>query len=178
MTRVRRACLLLLLGCAGCSPSEGGRCRVEHSARCEGERGALVCSSGRWALRPCLGVRGCGKEGYTLRCDDSVSEPNAPCEPSGNSACTADGKSQLLCDRGRYALVGRCRGPRACSVAPGRVLCDNAGGVQGDECPYEGTFSCGAGGQLVLVCRAGRLDVATTCVSGRCVIETGVARCK
>lgn len=169
---------LAIASIVACGRREGAACSGEREASCDGDKSALVCIGGQWSKRPCLGPKGCSKEKEGLRCDDALSEPNASCEPEGNNACTVDGKSQLRCERGRYALVGRCRGPKACMAVPGRVVCDNALGVQGDECPYEGTFSCAAGGNLVLVCRSGRLDVATTCVSGRCVIEAGVARCR
>jgi hypothetical protein len=80
-----------------------------------------------------------------------------------------DGGDRVSCDAG---LVGRCRGPKGCTLQE----CDLSRGEVGDPCPREGTFTCGD--QSVLRCDGHKLVLASHCRGG-CVFaeQTEQVRC-
>jgi hypothetical protein len=103
-----------------CSPAAEGRsaCSLEGTH-------VLLCKDGKFVEQyPCRGPNGCRMRDGRLKCDRSVAATGEDCSrvPKGGKACSADGKSLLSCDQGRFVEHRAC--PKGCrSTKDGKLFC-------------------------------------------------------
>lgn len=103
-----------------CSPAAEGRsaCSLEGTH-------VLICEEGTFAEQyPCRGPNGCRLRDGRLLCDRSIAVEGEDCSrlPKDGKACSADGKSLLSCDRGRFVAHRPC--PKGCrATKEGKLYC-------------------------------------------------------
>jgi hypothetical protein len=79
----------------------------------------LACKGGKFAFdRYCRGEAGCRDS--DVSCDQSLSALGDPCGVPGMVACSPDGKNEMLCQGGHFAVQRDC--PGGCQVAANRRI--------------------------------------------------------
>lgn len=156
--------VLGVLGVAGCKPKAGDSCE-QGKRLCQDPKTEMWCQDGKLATGPCKGPKGCTTEGTTMRCDISANAVGEPCSPDDQdaAACTADGKSMVVCEKGKYA-IRPCRGPKACKEL-GKVDCDESMAQLGDACSGAG-YKCSVDGKSLLQCKDGKAALDEKCPEG------------
>jgi hypothetical protein len=125
------------LGPAGCHQGLGVKCdgptaspgefcvkgeRDDYACSPDGKR-MLECEADGWKVsRACRGPAGCSSSALGVECDDSVQDPDSPCDHEGAAACSTDGKTILVCKRGKLATKRTC--PTACKTGFAIVSCE------------------------------------------------------
>lgn len=136
---------------------------------------ALVCKEGRYGeWRACRGPDGCQVEGgRNVRCDTTLGEAGDPCAQQGTYACSADGKTMLLCDGSALAAASSCRGPGGCRVEreTHKVDCDDALAREGDPCDQAKRIACAEDRKAELGCQAGKYVKKRECRHTDCRLE-------
>jgi hypothetical protein len=115
----------------------------------------------------------------------AIAEPGTSCTLAtgdDNYACTRDGKARLRCAAGKYELASPCKGPAACDVTTGRVVCDDRIADLGDRCvmlPGNANYACSTDGKVMGVCQEpGQIHLWTRCRGKKgCVTVRFSARC-
>jgi hypothetical protein len=160
----------------------GDRCSKdeEGAAVCADPDAMLVCRGGTTVRTACRGAGGCVEEHGRAACDASVAEPGDPCAFGSKSACSVNGKEVLACAGGAMTKSYECRGERGCSVAGGKIDCDQSVARLGDGCDrrLEGSFACSEDRKYIVKCAGGRFVADEKCRAGTaCLAEPGSTRC-
>jgi hypothetical protein len=127
--RIVIASALVLVG--GCTPKEpveiGASCSsVEKIEACAKGKLAL-CIGGKWQeTMVCPGPQGCyrkrgGHGSTTALCDEAVAHAGSVCAGARQQLCSEDGRSQLVCEGGRWRVQAECAG--GCSWDSNGVAC-------------------------------------------------------
>jgi hypothetical protein len=150
---------------AGCNAKPGDKCDSRQAATCEDRATALACQEGVLVSAPCRGPSGCVKGEAVIACDESLAVEGEACLGGDREdhACGTDSTKSLLCDHGKWRVIQRCTGPKACAVDGGSVTCDLRGGAAGDPCPGAGTFACAPDFESRLACKDGKLGFDRFC---------------
>lgn len=93
-----------------------------------------------------------------------IASADAPC--NGLSwACSADGKTELHCERSRLTVVSACKGPKGCSVLENgkRITCDSSLAGVHDPCDTPNDYTCSNDRQAELECDGSQWMVSATC---------------
>ncbi|MEZ4300694.1 MAG: hypothetical protein R3B70_37510 [Polyangiaceae bacterium] len=156
---------LATAGCKGDPPKAGDTCSAGRAA-CQDPKTELVCDDGKFFAAPCKGASGCATAGDTVTCDISGNAEGDVCPKSGedDSACTADKKSRVSCNGGKYH-VEPCRGPDGCKASGGTVECDNSLRDVGDPCDKddENDYWCSPDKKASVKCKAGKIILDEKC---------------
>jgi hypothetical protein len=97
-------------------------------------------------------------------------------------ACTQDGRTRLQCRAGGYQIASTCKGPKGCTAASGKAVCDDDVGDVGDLCVHSPTgvnFACSTSGSQEIVCDdSGRFQSWSTCRGRKgCRVDEGRVYC-
>ncbi|MDB4946603.1 MAG: putative lipoprotein [Labilithrix sp.] len=94
-------------------------CKMQGSSACsEDRKELLVCRDGHFAHhRFCRGDAGCFFRDDAPTCDETRSREGDECGVPGYVVCSVDGKSELLCQGGRFAFSRACKS--TCQVVNG-----------------------------------------------------------
>jgi hypothetical protein len=162
---VALAALALASGAPGCKRKEGGKCDDARRATCEDATTVLACQGGVLVSARCHGPNGCSRLGNKVTCDDSVAEEGDTCldTDAENHACSADKKTHLVCDEGKFRTAQVCRGPKACTIKGELPTCDTHLGQKDDVCTKAGSFSCAVDRKTRLLCRDGKMQIDRFC---------------
>jgi hypothetical protein len=174
-----RVALAVIVALAACKPKPGDECHTDE-VRCQGPQAAIACIGQKFTTVPCRGPAGCGGEKKHATCDDSAALAGEACLPSRENVemCAGDGKADIACEGGRWALRSACKGPKGCSVVGERVACDSTVAARGDVCRVEGAFACSADHKEAFVCHGGRYDVSRECRGSLgCAFEDDALTC-
>jgi hypothetical protein len=160
----------------------GDRCSKdeEGAAVCADAETLLVCRAGKTVRAACRGTGGCVEEHGRAACDASIAEAGDPCGAASKSSCSVSGKEVLACAGGAMKKVYECRGERGCTVASGKIDCDQSVARLGDGCDrrVEGTFACSEDRKNIVKCAGGRFIADEKCKAGTaCLAEPGSTRC-
>ena len=160
----------------------GDRCSKdeEGAAVCADEETLLVCRGGTTVRSACRGKGGCVEEHGRAACDASIAEEGDPCGAGSKSSCSVSGKEVLVCAGAAMKKTYECRGERGCTVASGKLDCDQSVAKLGDACDprTEGSFSCSEDGKSIVKCAGGRFVADEKCKAGtECLAEPGSTRC-
>jgi hypothetical protein len=132
---MRLAAALLAVAVASCrSPKPGDGC--ERGAReCQDPSTELACQGGRYIASPCKGPSGCALHRGQVLCDITGNAEGDLCtvEDEGKSACTGDGKAEVICKSGAFQVL-RCLGPGRCRPTGSGSICDTSIADEGDRC--------------------------------------------
>jgi hypothetical protein len=80
----------------------------------------VACKDGKFTFdRFCKGQGGC--RDHDVACDQSIADVGDTCGLPGALACGSDGKSELLCQGGQFAVKQSCGG-QGCQVAANRRI--------------------------------------------------------
>lgn len=103
---------------------KGDPCKVQGASACSvDQKEMFVCRDGKFAsYRFCRGLHGCWRKGDAPACDETLSLDGDPCGIAGYVVCSVDGKSELVCQGGRFTTARTCK--TACTVMnrPGRPI--------------------------------------------------------
>jgi hypothetical protein len=103
---------------------KGDLCTAQGTFACTANlKARVVCKGTAFAFdRYCKGPSGCHP--LDQACDETISDLGDPCGVTGMFACSADGRSELVCQGGQYSKDHGC--PRnGCHVLPqGRIDCE------------------------------------------------------
>jgi hypothetical protein len=181
-------------GKLGCRPQpEGTACDVhgnkagdrcskdeEGAAVCADKETLLACRGGTTVLAACRGQGGCVEEYGRAACDASIAEEGDPCGAGSKSSCSVSGKEVLVCAGGAMKKTYECRGERGCTVASGKLDCDQTVARLGDGCDprLDGSYACSEDRKNIVKCEKGRFVADETCKAGKeCLAEPGSTRC-
>jgi hypothetical protein len=160
----------------------GDRCSKdeEGSAVCADTETMLVCRDGTTVRAACRGKGGCVEEHGRAACDATIAEAGDPCGAGSKSSCSVSGKAVLVCAGGAMKRTYECRGERGCTIASGKLDCDQTVATLGDGCDprLEGSFACSEDRKGIVKCAAGRFVADEKCKAGtECLAEPGSTRC-
>jgi hypothetical protein len=110
----------------------------------------------------CHGTGGCQQQGAKVSCDNSVASPGDGCGQAG-AACSSDMKSALLCTSGKMTLAETCKGPGACKVGNGDIMCDNDVADLNDPCRDDGDYACTSDKSNALRCAGNKMGLINSC---------------
>lgn len=125
--RGKGGCALLgrTISCDNSLAEKGDPCKTQGQVACAvGQKQMLVCRDGKFDLyRYCRGQFGCYMKGDAPTCDETLSLEGDPCGLPGYVVCSVDGKSELVCQGGRFQTSRACR-KSGCVVTnrPGRAI--------------------------------------------------------
>jgi hypothetical protein len=168
MTRrpaIAAVCILAsVLTFSGCGkPSVGGKCTAGQAACSDTKSGVFCGSSGTYKAMTCGGPNGCKGEGAKVECDNDVSVSGDGCNTPNDGACTPDHRNMLLCKNEAFALVDTCKGPGACKIGGGNVVCDNDVADIADPCSNIGNYACTSDRAAALRCDANKYTPVQSC---------------
>lgn len=119
--RGKAGCALLghQVSCDTSVAAKNDPCKVQGSSACaEDQKEMLICRDGRFAhYRYCRGQAGCYSKEDAPACDETLSLEQDECGLPGFVVCSVDGKSELLCQGGRFVRSRSCR--TSCTVIAG-----------------------------------------------------------
>lgn len=103
---------------------KGDPCKTTGALACStDQKQMMICRDGKFAVhRYCRGQNGCANPGETPTCDESLSLQGDPCGVPGQVVCSEDGKSELVCQGGVYAMSRPCRTGCTVTSKPGRPI--------------------------------------------------------
>jgi hypothetical protein len=155
--------LALLVVLVACKGKPGEDC-TDTPGSCLDKASHLVCMNKKYILETCKGQQGCNDEGKTLVCDNTKADVGDGCEHDGARACSGDGKNELRCRDGKFAVEWACRG--GCTLdANNNPKCTPTGEV-GDTCRPD-SIVCDGAKKTQLNCVDGKLAVTRTCHGAR-----------
>jgi hypothetical protein len=148
---------------AGCSSKAGDSC-TKGTASCLNDKAQLTCQVDKFIESPCAGPKGCRTEADKVLCDVSGNKAGDACstDDEGNGACTADGKSMVSCEKGKYTVT-QCLGAAGCKDTGSGFTCDRSVATDGEPCSKDGTSACSVDGTVMLVCKDGKLGKSREC---------------
>lgn len=160
----------------------GDRCSKdeEGAAVCADPETLLVCRGGTTQRSACRGKGGCVEEQGHAACDASIAEEGDACGAGSKSACSVSGKDVLVCVGAAMKKTYECRGERGCTVASGKLDCDQSVARLGDACDprLEGSFACSEDAKNIVKCAGGHFVADEKCKAGtQCLAEPGTTRC-
>ncbi len=170
MVRARRNALSTVLFAAigvvfaACGqPTVGGKCTPGKGA-CVDAKSGLFCGADRtYKAMSCGGPNGCKLQGANVFCDNDVAIAGDGCDTPGDGACTSDGKTLLVCQAEKFALIDTCKGPGHCKVKGDTFSCDNDIADVGDPCSNKGNYACTSDKTMALQCADGKYGPIQTC---------------
>jgi hypothetical protein len=155
-------CVVVLV-LAACKGKPGQDC-TDTPGSCQDKASHLVCLDKKYLLETCKGQNGCNDDGKTLVCDNSKATVGDGCAHDGARACSVDGKNELRCRQGVFAVEWSCRG--GCTLdGNGNPKCTPTGEV-GDVCRPD-SIVCDGAQKSQLNCVDLRLAVSRTCHGAR-----------
>jgi hypothetical protein len=100
-------------------------CKKEGASACsEDQKAQLVCREGKFVRqRHCRGPGGCTLVEEIPACDDTIGLAYDECSVPGYIVCAVDGKTELICQDGRFAKG------RACKTSCTRLPSSRGGGI-------------------------------------------------
>ena len=157
--------LALLPACT--KPKAGAACNKEGAVTCVDDKNALVCVDSKWEGKGCTSVTGCMSmglgEGSCSADGHAVGEP-CPGE-EGNPSCSTDKKAMLNCTKKHWVKVDDCDGQNGCVSNAQGANCDKGTAAEGSSCTAanEGNGACSPDKTKLLVCKGGKMIVASLC---------------
>jgi hypothetical protein len=167
LRRATTACIVIfaglsLLPLAACKGKPGQDC-TDTPGSCLDKASHLVCVDKKYVLETCKGQQGCNDD-KTLVCDNTKADVGDGCAHDGARACAGDGKNELRCREGKFAIEWACRG--GCTLdANNNPKCTPTGEV-GDACRPD-SIVCDGAQKSQLDCVNGKLAVTRTCHGAR-----------
>ena len=112
-------------------------------------------------------------------------EVGAPCailDGDLSYACTRDGSTRLQCRAGTFQVASTCKGPKGCTAASGKAVCDDDIGDVGDLCvqaPTDANYACSTDFSQEIKCDdGGRFQAWKSCRGPkRCHIDNARVFC-
>lgn len=124
--RGKGGCALLgqQVSCDTSVANKGDPCKVQGAVACsDDQKQMVICKDGKFEIhRYCRGQYGCYSKNDAPACDETLSLDGDPCGIAGYVVCSVDGKSELVCQGGRFTTARACK--TACTVMnrPGRPI--------------------------------------------------------
>jgi hypothetical protein len=124
--RGKAGCTLLgqQVSCDTSVAAKGDPCKVQGAVACtEDQKNMVICREGKFeTYRFCRGQYGCYMKADAPACDETLSLEGDPCGLAGYVVCSLDGKSELVCQGGRFVQSRSCK--KGCTVSnrPGRPI--------------------------------------------------------
>jgi hypothetical protein len=146
---------------AGCKHKVGDKCQ-DGQAFCTPE-GMLFCESGKLALSPCRGPKGCTGTGINVACDTSLSNVGEGCETADDVSCALDKKAVHTCKNHKWELEATCKGPKNCEIKGDELFCDHKIADKDDACHRDGQYACSADKQFILRCKDNKMSPINSC---------------
>ncbi len=165
-------------GPAGCAEANGATtcdstradvgdpCVAENTGACSVDgKAKLLCQNGKLAF-----VTRCAGEGCVVddrgeaHCENPFAKEGDVCIKG--SACTEDGTAELACTAGKMVPFHPCRGRKQCISIKTSPNCDRSVGMVGEPCDAndpELAVACDPKGDIILVCKGGKLVPGPTC---------------
>jgi hypothetical protein len=113
------AMLGLQVSCDTSISAKGDPCKVQGSSACsDDQKELLICENGSFAHhRYCRGRAGCYTKDDAPACDETLSLEGDECGLPGFVVGSVDGRSELICQGGRFAKSRACK--TQCTVIGG-----------------------------------------------------------
>lgn len=119
--RGKSGCALLghQVSCDTSVASKNDPCKAQGASACAvDQKEMLVCRDGKFAhYRYCRGQAGCYTKDDAPACDETLSLELDECGLPGFVVCSVDGKSELVCQGGRFMRTRSCK--TGCTVVAG-----------------------------------------------------------
>jgi hypothetical protein len=151
--------VVLAVVVVACKAKAGDDC-TDTPGSCNDKASHGVCINKKILIETCRGASGCNDDGKTLVCDNTKAELGDGCGHDGARACAMDGKTELRCRDGKFAVEWSCRG--GCTLdANNNPKCTPTGEV-GDKCRPD-SIVCDGAQKTQLSCVDGKLAPTRTC---------------
>jgi hypothetical protein len=160
--RLARSLLLAFFALAvfvACKGKPGEDC-TDTPGSCNDKTAHVVCVNKKYVLETCKGAGGCNDDGKTLVCDNTKADVGDGCGHDGARACSGDGKNELRCRDGKFAIEWSCRG--GCTLDPNNNPKCTPTGEAGDPCRPD-SIVCDGAQKTQLSCVSGKLTATRTC---------------
>lgn len=159
---------------------EGDACNRSGETCSEDKKSMLHCEKNHWKLvESCGGPKACAVVDKSVQCDSTSAKEGDPCARESTHACAGDKRSHLACKSGKFVLVERCKGPKACRFVQDKIDCDDSQASVADPCDTEGNFACSTDGRSLLKCKDAKFILDENCKAKEsCVVEAMGAGCK
>lgn len=119
--RGKAGCSLLghQISCDTSVAAKNDPCKVQGASACAvDQKEMFVCRDGKFAhYRYCRGQAGCYTKDDAPACDETLSQELDECGLPGFVVCSEDGKSELICQGGRFVKARTCK--TGCTVIAG-----------------------------------------------------------
>jgi hypothetical protein len=119
--RGKSGCALLgrQISCDTSVAAKNDPCKVQGASACAvDQKEMLVCRDGKFGhYRYCRGQAGCYTKDDAPACDETLSQELDECGLPGFVVCSEDGKSELICQGGRFVKARACK--TGCTVIAG-----------------------------------------------------------
>lgn len=119
--RGKAGCALLgqQVSCDTSVAAKGDPCKVQGASACDvDQKEMMVCRDGKFVhYRYCRGLAGCYTKEDAPACDETLSQEQDECGLPGFVVCSVDGKSELVCQGGRFMKARSCK--KGCTVIAG-----------------------------------------------------------
>lgn len=157
--------VLALLACKGGTVKEGDACSKQGAIQCIDKKTGAFCVNGKYEALACEGPTGCmtvAGEGSCTHQDYKVGEA---CFEEGEPQCTGDRKAMIKCKNSHWELINHCKGALGCVANAEGAKCDLGAAAPGDKCTpeNEGNAACTEDKKSLLICKGGKMEVASTC---------------
>ncbi len=151
--------------CDQSAAAENDVCNLADDVVCAPDhKSMLECKRNHWVkTSSCLGASGCALAGKTVKCDNSVATLGESCTHANDYSCSTDGKFELVCRDGKFAVSATCRGVKGCTVAERQITCDDTRAQLNDVCNRTQSYTCDMDGKAILVCRGAHYVLDETC---------------
>jgi hypothetical protein len=157
------SCSVLFVALGACKPKPGDTCTQNYD-ECSSPTSRLACNLGNYVMETCKGPKGCASDGKVVTCDATRADVGDPCVATNTQVCSADGKSKLRCESGKYLLVAHCGGSDGCtSNDKGEPYCSRAFLNDGETCQKDGAGACAQDEKTELVCKGGKMVLKNVC---------------
>ena len=162
--------------CSSGGHQVGKPCKEEGDPGCSADSKAMLkCNSKHWKKESdCRGQLGCVSNAHGAKCDEGTGNAGDPCtaDNEGNAACTADGKTLLICHGGKMVVGATCKGMNGCRQMGTKLDCNETLADLGDPCEgYDGKYACASDKKTRLVCRGGKMVKDKVCKSCSVMIQ-------
>lgn len=155
----------LAIGCSKKEVKAGDPCETHGEIQCVDEKNGAFCVNGKYEVLACEGPTGCMSVAGKGSCTHHNYMAGEACFEEGKPECSGDKKAMLQCKHSHWVKLNDCKGALGCVANAEGARCDLGASAEGESCTpeNEGNAACTEDKKALLMCKGGRMQVASTC---------------
>jgi hypothetical protein len=156
------------LALGACSKPEvkaGDPCEQQGEIQCIDKQNGAFCVGGKYEVLSCEGPTGCMMVAGSGSCTHQNHQVGEACFQEGVPQCTGDKKAMIQCENSHWIKLNDCKGALGCVANAEGASCDLGASAAGEDCTAdnEGNAACTEDRKSLLVCKGGKMQLASTC---------------